>query len=144
MGVAAETLQRLDQIAAERSARAAKLRAALEDLPGIELPAVAADAQPAWVRFPLRLTGTTARDAFVAAVDAAGIGATTSYPQALCDVPEVVAQLRSPQDPMPGARLLAAQIVTLPTHAHCPEGYEQRIRAVATSMPYCDSPGLIS
>jgi hypothetical protein len=92
----------------------------------------------------LRITGTTSRDAFVTAVDAAGIGATRSYPLALCDVPEVVAQLRSPRDPMPGARLVASQIVTLPTHGHCPEGYEQRIRTVATTMPYSHSPGLSS
>ncbi len=133
MGVAVELLRRLDAIAADRGARAAALRAALEGVPGIELPTLAADAQPAWVRFPLRVTGASARDVFVAAVDAAGIGATTSYPLALCDVPEVVARLRSPQDAMPGARLVASQIVTLPTHGYCPGGYAERIRALARS-----------
>ncbi len=128
MGIAIELLRRLDGIAADRRARAARLRAALEGLPGIELPAVAPDAEPAWVRFPLRVTKAAARDTVVAAIDAAGIGATISYPLALCDVPEVATRLRS-NEPMPGARLVASQIVTLPTHGFCPDGYEQRIRA---------------
>ncbi len=131
MGVAVELLRRLDAIAADRAAKAATLRAALEGAPGIELPAIAADAEPAWVRFPLRVTDASARDAFIAALDAAGIGATTSYPLALCDVPEVAAQLRSPRDAMPGARQVASQIMTLPTHGFCPDGYAERIRALA-------------
>jgi perosamine synthetase len=128
MGVAIELLRRLEGIAADRRAKADRLRAALADVPGVELPAVAENAEPAWVRFPLRVTHAAARDSVVAAIDAAGIGATTSYPLALCDVPEVAARLRS-NEPMPGARLVASQIVTLPTHGFCPEGYEQRIRA---------------
>jgi len=43
-------------------------------------------------------------------------------------VPEVAARLRADQ-PMPGARRVASQIVTLPTHGFCPDGFEQRIRA---------------
>lgn len=127
MGVAIELLRRLDGIAAERRARAARLRAALENLPGVELPVIATDAEPAWVRFPLRITRPLDRDAVVAAIDAAGIGATVSYPLALCDVPEVAARLRS-NEPMPGARIVASQIVTLPTHGFCPDGYERRVR----------------
>ena len=134
MGVANELLRRLDGIAADRRAKAARLRAALECVAGIELPAVAADAEPAWVRFPLRVTDPVARDALVATLDRAGIGATLSYPLALCDVPEVAARLPA-QDPLPGARLVASQILTLPTHGFCPEGYEQRIRDIVTAKP---------
>lgn len=130
MGVAIELLRRLDGIAADRRSKAARLRTALDGLPGIGLPAIAPDAEPAWVRFPLRVTDASKRDAVVAAIDAAGIGATISYPLALCDVPEVAARLRS-NEPMPGARLVASQIVTLPTHGFCPQGYEQRICAAA-------------
>ena len=128
MGVAIELLRRLERIAADRRAKAARLRAALDGLSGIELPAIAPDAEPAWVRFPLRVMDASKRDAVVAAIDAAGIGATVSYPLALCDVPEVASRLRTPE-PMPGARLVASQIVTLPTHGFCPDGYEQRVRA---------------
>lgn len=131
MGVAIELLRRLDEIAADRRSKAARLRAALGGLPGIELPDIAPDAEPAWVRFPLRVADASKRDAVVAAIDAAGIGATISYPLALCDVPEVAARLRA-NPPMPGARLVASQIVTLPTHGFCPEGFEQRIRAAAS------------
>jgi len=131
MGVAIELLRRLDGIAADRRSKAARLRAALDGLPGIELPAIAPEAEPAWVRFPLRVTDAPKRAAVVAAIDAAGIGATISYPLALCDVPEVAARLRA-NEPMPGARLVASRIVTLPTHGFCPEGFEQRIRSAVT------------
>jgi perosamine synthetase len=127
MGVAIELSRRLESIAADRSEKAARLRTALAAVPGIELPAIPADAEPAWVRFPLRVTDPRARARIVASLDAAGIGATTSYPLALCDVPEVKALLRSPE-PMPGARLLASQIVTLPTHGFCPANYPSRVR----------------
>lgn len=134
MGVAIELLRRLEGIAADRRARAARLQVALAGLPGIEFPVLAPDAEPAWVRFPLRIANPVTRDSVVSALDAAGIGATTSYPLALCDVPEVAAQRRS-QEPMPGARLVASQIITLPTHGFCPEDYERRVRAVATARP---------
>jgi dTDP-4-amino-4,6-dideoxygalactose transaminase len=134
MGVALELLRRLDGIAADRRSKALRLRAALEGVPGIELPAIPPDAEPAWVRFPMRVTDASARDAMVAAIDASGIGATTSYPLALCDVPEIASRLRS-NEPMPGARLVASQIVTLPTHGFCPEGYEQRIRDAVATRP---------
>ena len=54
-------------------------------------PPVPADCKPAWLRLPLLVTVPGWRDKLVAELTAAGIGATTSYPAALADVPELAA-----------------------------------------------------
>jgi dTDP-4-amino-4,6-dideoxygalactose transaminase len=70
------------------------------------------------------------RPAAIAALEAAGIGATASYPEALCDVPEVRARLPASDHDCPQARLVARSIMTLPTHAYCPPQHASRVREV--------------
>jgi dTDP-4-amino-4,6-dideoxygalactose transaminase len=60
------------------------------------------------------------RPGVVTALDRAGIGATTSYPNALADVPEVAAMVPAQDLHTPGAKAVANTIVTLPTHGYCP------------------------
>jgi dTDP-4-amino-4,6-dideoxygalactose transaminase len=72
------------------------------------------------------------RAALIRNLEAAGIGATASYPRALIDVPQVVHRLAVNQRPTPGAREVARRIVTLPTHAYSPSGLAERVREVAT------------
>jgi perosamine synthetase len=109
-------LPRLDEFNAQRRANAARLTAALADAPGVRLPAVTPGAVPAFVRFPLLARDTAARAALVDALLARGIGASGSYPSALCDVPDVQAVAHVPAGGCPGAREVAGCIVTLPTH----------------------------
>lgn len=129
-GVAAELSGRLDALNQQRRRNAAGIAKALQGVSGIALPAIATDAVPVYARFPMRILDPAARDNVVRTLDDAGIGATTSYPRSLADVPEVVATLRSPQAPMPGARAIAAQIVTLPTHGYCPPDLGERVRSI--------------
>ena len=49
---------------------------------------------------------------------AAGIGATTSYPASLADVPELRPSLAGDGAACPGARTVASRILTLPTHPY--------------------------
>jgi dTDP-4-amino-4,6-dideoxygalactose transaminase len=125
---------RLTQINAARIANAARLRAALEGVRGLTLPRIPAQAAPVYARFPLRVNDPARRDAFVAALEADGIGATRSYPEALVDVPEVAARLPTDNPAQPGARLVARTIVTLPTHAYCPPELATRVRRIAESV----------
>ncbi len=125
---------RLGEINAARIANAARLHAALEGLRGLILPTVPAQAAPVYARFPLRVADPARRDAFVSALEADGIGATRSYPEALVDVPEVAARLPADNPPQPGARLVARTIVTLPTHAYCPPDLGARVRRIAESV----------
>lgn len=109
-------LPRLDEFNAQRRANAARLTAALADVPGVRLPAVTPGAVPVFVRFPLLARDAATRAALVDALVARGIGASGSYPAALCDVPEVRAIAHMPAGGCPGAREVACCIVTLPTH----------------------------
>lgn len=130
MGVAAVLARRIDELNDQRRRNAARLAESLEDAPGLKLPRLASGAEAVYARFPIRITHPEQRERTLAALDRAGIGASASYPRALADVPEVAAQLRSPADHMPGARLLASQIMTLPTHGYCPDDLAARVRKV--------------
>ena len=130
-GIAAELMARVEVLNAERRAVAADLSEQLGGIPGLQLPAVPPDAEPVYARFPVRMLDPRLRSGFVDALQAAGIGATVSYPSALPDVPEVRASLRSTDGQFPGARDLARQIITLPTHGYCPPDLGRRVREVA-------------
>jgi perosamine synthetase len=128
--VAARLMVRLDELNDARRANAMKLESALRDLPGLEIPARAAAARAVFARYPLRIREPARRAAAIAQLDAAGIGATASYPKALCDVPEVAARLPAADRECPGARTVAASILTLPTHAYCPPDLATRVRGI--------------
>jgi dTDP-4-amino-4,6-dideoxygalactose transaminase len=126
-GVAVELAGRLDELNDQRRRNADQLATALRGLPHIELPIVANDAHAVYARFPIRITDPRLREQAVARLNRHGIGATTSYPLALADVPEVKAVLRHPTAELLGARQVAAQVVTLPTHGYCPPDIGKRV-----------------
>jgi perosamine synthetase len=109
-------LPRLDEFNARRRANAARLAAALADVHGVRVPVVTPGAVPVFVRFPLLARDASARAVLIEALLARGIGASGSYPAALCDVPEVREVAAMPPAGCPGARHVAECIVTLPTH----------------------------
>jgi perosamine synthetase len=82
---------------------------------------------PVFPRLPLRAVAPEDRDQFIEALIENGIGATSSYPLALVDVPEVAAMLRGAPHDQSGARLVAKTIFTVPTHAYCPANIAQRV-----------------
>ncbi len=130
-GLALRLARRLEALNGVRIANAGALRAALTGLPGLTLTAEIPGDRAVYCRFPVFVRDPGKRAGLIAALNAAGIGATASYPQALIDVPEVARVLAPGQAPQPGARAVASGIVTLPTHAYCPPGMAARVRAVA-------------
>jgi dTDP-4-amino-4,6-dideoxygalactose transaminase len=127
-GVAALLAKRLPRLAATRTENAARYARALADVRAVETLSPLPGATPAWVRYPLLAREAAQRPALIASLDAAGIGATASYPQALPDVPEVARRAANAGDPFPGARSVAARIITLPTHPYCPADIAERVR----------------
>jgi dTDP-4-amino-4,6-dideoxygalactose transaminase len=127
-------LRHLDRFTEARRARAAALAAALRDVPGLRMPGPAAGAEPACLRFPLLAEAPLDRDALVARLTAAGIGATTSYPGAILDIPELQPLLAG-QPPTPGARHVARHIVTLPTHPYVTMEDVRRIGELVCAAP---------
>jgi hypothetical protein len=67
-----------------------------------------------YLRYPLLAQDGAGAEAFAAR--AARAGAARSYPGALPDLPEAQPVAVSPGGDFPGARALAAGLVTLPTH----------------------------
>jgi len=128
-GHASHQLAQLDLINGVRAANAGKLLEALAGSSGLSMVEAVTDAEPVYARFPM-LSRTDARAAMIISLEAAGIGATTSYPCALIDVPQVAARLVQDQQPTPGAKDVARKVVTLPTHAYSPADLAASIRSI--------------
>jgi dTDP-4-amino-4,6-dideoxygalactose transaminase len=128
-GFAGTLLKRLPTLTRGRQDNALALQAALSQVPGVRLIDVPANSQPAYARYPFLMTDASRRAALLERLEAAGIGATASYPSALNDVPEVARHLPAIDLEMPGARQVANTIVTLPTHAYSPADLPARVAA---------------
>jgi perosamine synthetase len=128
-GLALRLARRLDAINAVRVGNAASIASALATASGIRLPVVSPDAQPVFARFPVFVNDASRRAELVRALNAAGIGATTSYPEALVNVPQV-APLLAGESTQHGAMQVARTVVTLPTHGYSPADLGQRVRAI--------------
>jgi dTDP-4-amino-4,6-dideoxygalactose transaminase len=107
-------LDRLEEYTRQRQANAAALAEGLTSL-GLQLIRYRSSAQPVFVRFPVLMPHRVARDLAIEKLQAEGIGATGSYPEALADVPELRAH--APLETM-GGRTVASRILTLPTHPY--------------------------
>ena len=129
-GIAVRLCRRIDEINAPRIANAERLRAALADVPALQLVTPPAGAKPVYLRLPVLARSRTERDRLIVALEAAGIGATASYPSSLADVPKVRARLAPDADSTPGARMVAERILTLPTHAYSPPDLADRVRDI--------------
>lgn len=123
-------LGELDRFTATRRAHAGQLIEAMGAVPGIRVPAVRAGSTAAWLRLPILVEDPERRERLLAELQAAGIGATTSYPASLADVPEVRALAGGRVAACPGAREVASRIVTLPTHPYVTAADIRRIAAI--------------
>jgi dTDP-4-amino-4,6-dideoxygalactose transaminase len=133
-GVAFRLLDRLDALTAARAANARALAEALRDVSSIRLVEVPAHGRCAYTRFPILVEDPRKRAAFVMALNAAGIGATESYPLALVDVPELRDVAAASNDSCPASQTIARTIVTLPTHPYCPTHLPERVRAMTREV----------
>lgn len=108
-------LGRLEAFTATRRANAEWLRRRLASVPGVALVSPAERSEPAYVRLPILVADPAWRGRLLAALNAAGIGATGSYPGAIPDIPHLSAYPADVATPSVGASI-AQRIVTLPTH----------------------------
>lgn len=104
-----------DTEAATRREVALRVAAALNDARDVTLmqPPGAEGTLPGWLRFPV-LLGTEGR-ARAASASGRQLGLMPGYPRALPELPQWGAKSGAPSS-CPGAALLAARLVTLPTH----------------------------
>jgi dTDP-4-amino-4,6-dideoxygalactose transaminase len=126
-------LQRLERFTDARVANARALAESLGSVPGVRLITPRPDARPAYLRLPVYLEAPLERDAAIAALNAAGVGATGSYPASLVDVPELRPALAGTPPAAPGGRMVARRIMTLPTHPFVTAADMARMRDVLRS-----------
>ncbi|ACU90297.1 DegT/DnrJ/EryC1/StrS family aminotransferase [Desulfomicrobium baculatum] len=114
-GIARSVLDRLDDLNAARRRTAATLHAGLQGVPGVRVVQPAAGTVPVYLRLPLLpLSGAWPGGV---APEAQALGVVRSYPLALHRIPGLAPFLVSVGE-YPGASMLAANLLTLPTHGH--------------------------
>jgi perosamine synthetase len=111
-------LPRLGDYNAQRVARAGRLIDQFAHVDGVRVPAPVAGASPVYLRLPLLVDDPARQAPLIEALNQQGIGATGSYPTSLADVEALGPHLTNPGEDVPGARYVAARIVTLPTHPY--------------------------
>ena len=114
--LAAAMLPRLEAFTAARRANAAALLSGLAAVSTVHPITPAVGATPVYLRLPVLCASEAARQQTVAALNAAGIGASGSYPASLVDVPEVQHLMAGGPVTAEVGRHVARCIVTLPTH----------------------------
>lgn len=128
-------LARLDGITQVREANARRWHAALQTARGLTLPE-RADARAVHPRFPVVVEDAVRRDRMLEALRRMGVGATGSYPRAILDVPHVAPHLAPACQDTPGARRVAAGMLTLPTHAFVtPDDIDRAARILRAADP---------
>jgi perosamine synthetase len=132
-GVAARLLPKVERFNSDRRRHAAEYTSLLHGVAGITLPRLVPGARAAYTRYPLRVSNASARYQALRSLNRSGIGATASYPRALADVLEVASTVPKKDLDCPGAREVAATIVTLPTHAYCTRDLPAMVREILVS-----------
>jgi dTDP-4-amino-4,6-dideoxygalactose transaminase len=127
-------IRRLEAFNAHRCRIAAALAAALKTCGGVAHVRPPADAEPVYLRYPVLVRESSARDRLVAALTERGIGATGSYPACLADVPALQPHLADTSSRCPGARAVAARIMTLPTHPFVRDSDIETMREAVTVL----------
>lgn len=114
-GLALSVLERLGGLNAARQRTAVSLCAALRDVPGLCFVQPTPGTSPVYLRLPiLPISGVWPRDF---GPRARALGVVRSYPLPLHRIPELAPFLVSTGD-YPAAAMLAANLMTLPTHGH--------------------------
>lgn len=124
--LAARLLDRLDDLTVARRERAKWYRSLLGSRAALRL-VEERDSFAVYPRFPIVFEEPEVRDAVARVLRTQRLGATASYPHALADVPDLAPHLAPDLVDTPGARRLAAGILTLPTHAYVTEADVRRI-----------------
>jgi dTDP-4-amino-4,6-dideoxygalactose transaminase len=139
VGLAALALGRLDEFTQARVSNARRILSGLGASHMARAVSLLPETDPVYLRLPLLARDSRVRDGLIATLNAAGIGATASYPASLADVPALHADLAEPLGRVAGGRHVAAHIVTLPTHPLTTAGDLERMVHALTRYPVLDA-----
>jgi dTDP-4-amino-4,6-dideoxygalactose transaminase len=104
-------------VSAKRRANAAVLLDALGDLPGLEAIQPVKNAEPVYVRLPIRTSRLETHDLLSRRLADRRLGVCFfMYPSAITAIPQLETHLAAGALPCPAAERVAASLLTLPTH----------------------------
>jgi dTDP-4-amino-4,6-dideoxygalactose transaminase len=109
-----QLLPRLPEINKRRGTLVQWLDHFLQQKHGVVLPTVRQGANAAWLRRPILTQEIGKRDALLAAIRAAGIGATAMYPAPVAAIANLDPDLDLRAAPFPGAQRVASSLIALP------------------------------
>ena len=107
-------LDRLTYLNCDRKSKAARYGAALSEEGSLRKIRVYDDADPVYLRYPVRLIDAAVRENFLRSYRQ--LGCRVSYPSCVVDIPDVQENLTVHNHACNAGRAVASQIVTLPTH----------------------------
>jgi perosamine synthetase len=117
VALALTMLDRLDAFTQARTANAARLIEGLASVPGVRPVAPQPGAKAVYLRLPVLVDDPDARDGAIARLNAAGIGASGSYPASIADIPELQPWANRARAAA-GGQDIARRLITLPTHSY--------------------------
>jgi perosamine synthetase len=126
----------LDQANEARLKRASQMRRALEKASDFELPEPAPDCLPTYIRFPLIARDEETRRRTLVELRESGIGGSSMYPSAICDIPGIQAHMATTDFHRPLAEDLSRRLLTLPTHAYVRDEDVQRMIDILLAKDY--------
>jgi perosamine synthetase len=134
--LASTMMPRLDRLTRARVENATALLDGLRGVPGVRTVAPRPGSIPVYLRLPVFVEDAQGRQRTIEALREAGIGATASYPASLADVPGLQPYLAEGTVRASGGRMVARQIVTLPTHAFVsPADRARTLEVIAGAAP---------
>ncbi len=131
-------LPHIDRSTENRRHNAARLSEGLVDLPGIAVLSVAANSNPVWHQFTVRVTDEARldRDQLTVALAEHGVGSGVYYPSAVYDYDCYREHPDIDITPNPHAEQLGREVLSLPVHPHLAEGDLDQI--VSTMRRFLD------
>lgn len=115
-----QLIDKLAEVNAGREKKAISIAQGVADNTRFSTPKPICGSKPIYTRLPMIASDGPGRDQAVARLRAAGIGATSSYPTAICDIPGLSGLNRAQSSEFrhcPRAESLARRVFTLPTHS---------------------------
>jgi perosamine synthetase len=109
---------RLDAFTDIRRRNAARILSGLNGVAAIQCITPTPGSTPVYPRLPVLAPDARTRDGLVSALNAAGIGASGSYPESIADIPQLRPLLDGATLDAAGGRDVARRIITLPTHPY--------------------------
>ena len=129
-----QLIGKLKEINAGRERNAISIAQGVAGNAKFTVPKPLCGSRPIYTRLPIIASHGRVRDQAMARLRAAGIGATSSYPTAICDIPGLERFASSEFHHCPRAESLARRLFTLPTHAFVSQqDISRMVEVLATS-----------